>query len=115
MIAPSMGSSTTGPVSSIYKEWVAAAPKNLVPPYVSMHGSTKKMVDHLAGSLVERGVRGGALRSGRHRYRQTGHGAARRAGTVVVGTCTVLLGPTLWPRAAFLANALKPKAQFLHL
>ncbi len=80
MIAPSHGQIYDRPefIIDLYKEWVSAPPQNLVViPYVSMHGSTEKMVQHLAAALVNKGVRVG-VQSGRHRHRQTGHGVAGR-------------------------------------
>jgi flavorubredoxin len=40
------------------RDWVSAKVSNLaVIPYISMHGSTEKMVNDLVSSLAERGVR----------------------------------------------------------
>jgi len=44
-------------IINAYREWVYDEPKNtVVIPYISMHGSTKKMVDYLVSSLVLKGV-----------------------------------------------------------
>ncbi len=118
MIAPSHGQIYDRPAFIIdsYKEWVSGAPKNLVVmPYVSMHGSTEKMVKHLAAALVDNGVRVELFD-----LAVTDIGKLAMvlldAGTVVVGTCTVLAGPhPLAAYATMLANALKPKAQFLSI
>ena len=96
-----------------YKDWVNSPPKNIVVlPYVSMHGSTKAMVDHFVSALVERGI---AVK--RFDLARTDIGKLAMnlvdAATVVIGTPTVLTGPH--PNAvyaAFLANALRPKAKF---
>lgn len=41
-----------------YRDWVTGAPHDLVVlPFVSMHGSTRQLVDHLVSSLVKHGVR----------------------------------------------------------
>jgi flavorubredoxin len=99
-----------------YVDWVSGAPRNqVVIPYVSMHGSTKRMVDHLASTLVEKGV-GVELFS----LPVTDIGklamALVDAATVVVGTPTVLAGPHPFAAyATFLANALRPKVQFLSI
>ena len=83
--------------------------------YVSMHGSTDKMVKHLAAALVDRGVRVelfdlSVTDIGRLAM------ALLDAATIVVGTCTVLVGPhPLAAYATLLANALKPKARFLSI
>ncbi len=116
LIAPSHGQVYDRPalVVDLYREWVSGPPRNLVViPYVSMHGSTKKMVDRLAATLADHGVRAELFElavtdSGKLAM------ALLDAGTLVVGTCTVLTGPhPLAAYAAMLANALKPKARFL--
>jgi flavorubredoxin len=59
LIAPSHGPiySPPGLIMDAYAEWVSDDVRNVVViPYVSMHGSTKKMVEHLASALVDRGV-----------------------------------------------------------
>jgi hypothetical protein len=55
MIAPSHGQIYDKPdwIMDAYQDWVMDAPHNLVAlPYVSMHGSTRKMVDHLSSALI---------------------------------------------------------------
>jgi flavorubredoxin len=118
MIAPSHGQIYDEPgwIMDAYVDWVTGPPRNqVVIPYVSMHGSTKQMVDHLASGLVEKGV-GVELFSlpvadiGKLAM------ALVDAGTVIVGTPTVLAGPhPLAAYATFLANALRPKVQFLSI
>ncbi len=118
MIAPSHGQIYDEPkwIMDAYVDWVSGAPRNqVVIPYVSMHGSTKRMVDHLASALVEKGV-GVELFSlpvadiGKLAM------ALVDAATVVVGTPTVLAGPHPFAAyATFLANALRPKVQFLSI
>ncbi len=118
MIAPSHGQIYDRPefIIDLYKEWVSAPPQNLVViPYVSMHGSTEKMVQHLAAALVDKGVRVELFN-----LAVTDIGKLAMvlldAATVVVGTCTVLVGPhPLAAYATLLANALKPKARFLSI
>ena len=59
MIAPSHGPIHRNPkfILDAYADWVSDSVKNeVVIPYVSMHGSTKKMVEHLTGALIERGI-----------------------------------------------------------
>lgn len=118
MIAPSHGQIYDEPVwiMDAYREWVLGTPRNtVVLPYVSMLASTKRMVEHLASSLVDRGVRVElfnlvATDIGRLAI------ALVDAGTIVVGTPTVLMGPhPMAAYAAFLANALRPKAKFLSI
>lgn len=116
MIAPSHGPIYGRPafILDAYREWVTGDPRNLVVlPYVSMHGSTKIMVDHLVSALMERGV-------GVQQYDLTVADIGKLAmdlvdaGTIVIGTPTVLGGPhPSAAYAAFLVNVLRPKARFL--
>ena len=116
MIAPSHGQVYDDPnwILDAYRDWVLAQPHNLVVlPFVSMHGSTRRMVDHLASALIERDVRVELFN-----LAVTDIGklaiALVDAGTIVLGAPTVLAGPhPLAAYGAFLANALRPKAQFL--
>jgi len=53
MIAPSHGPlyQPSDPILALYREWISDIVKNeVVIPYASMHGSTEKMVLHLAGA-----------------------------------------------------------------
>ncbi len=117
-IAPSHGPMVPRPAFIIdaHKEWVDDLPKNkVVLPYVSMHNSTKKMVDYLVSALVDRGI---TVEPFDLTVTDIGKLAIALvdAGTIVVGTPTVLAGPH--PHAAYaaiLANALRPKARFLSI
>jgi flavorubredoxin len=115
IIAPSHGCMYAEPdfILNAYHEWAFDEPKNnVVIPYVSMHGSTKKMVDYLVSSLVTKGV---TVEQFDMTVVDTGKLAMALvdAGTIVIGTPTVLIGPhPLIAYAAVLANALKPKAKF---
>lgn len=118
MIAPSHGQVYDQPewILEAYRDWVLSPPHNLVVfPFVSMHGSTQAMVDHLTAALVVRGIRVELFN-----LTVTDIGklamALVDAGTIIVGTPTVLTGPhPLAAYAAFLANALRPKAQYLSI
>jgi flavorubredoxin len=118
MIAPSHGQVHDRPawIMKAYQDWVISTPRNLVVlPFVSMHGSTRQMVDYLASALVENGV-GVELFS----LPVTDIGKLAMslvdAATVVLGTPTVLAGPhPLAAYAVFLANALRPKVKFLSI
>jgi len=115
IIAPSHGPIYDKPnfIVEAYKEWVYDPPKNIVVlPYVSMHGSTKKMVEYLVTALVERGIT-----VKQFNLTKTDIGklamALVDAATIVVGSPTVLVGPH--PKviyAVYLANALRPKLKF---
>ncbi|MEA3339400.1 MAG: FprA family A-type flavoprotein, partial [Chloroflexota bacterium] len=59
IIAPSHGPIYDRPafILEAYQDWVLQEPKNVVViPYISMHGSTREMVEYLVGALAERGV-----------------------------------------------------------
>jgi flavorubredoxin len=118
MIAPSHGQIYDQPawILEAYRDWVLQPPRNLVVlPFVSMHGSTRMMVDHLTAALIERGV---TVELFNLVVADIGKLAMALvdAGTIVVGTPTVLAGPhPLAAHAAFLANALRPKAQYLSI
>jgi len=118
MIAPSHGQIHDSPawIQEAYKDWVTGAPHNLVVlPFVSMHDSTRHMVDHLTSALVEKGVR---VELFSLPVTDIGKLAMSLvdAATVVVGTPTVLAGPhPLAAYATFLANALRPKVKFLSI
>jgi len=118
MIAPSHGQIYDRPafILDAYRDWVLGEPKNLVVlPYVSMHASTKKMVDYLTNALIELGV---AVELYDLTVTDIGKLAISLidAGTLVIGTPTVLAGPhPAAAYAAFLANALRPKAKFLSI
>ena len=115
IIAPSHGPIYDKPnfIVEAYKEWVYTPPKNIVVlPYVSMHGSTKKMVEYFVTALVERGIT-----VKQFNLTKTDIGklamALVDAATIVVGSPTVLVGPH--PKviyAVYLANALRPKLKF---
>lgn len=114
-IAPSHGPMYNHPefITDAYHEWVYNEPKNIVVlPYISMHGSTKKMVDYLVRALSTRGV---TVQQFDLSVTDIGKLAMALvdAGTIVIGTPTVLVGPhPLIAYAAILANALRPKAKF---
>jgi len=118
MIAPSHGQIHDRPnwIMGAYRDWVTGAPKNLaVIPYVSMHGSTRELVNHLTASLVQKGVRVELFP-----LPVTDIGKLAMvlvdAATIVVGTSTVLAGPhPLAAYATFLANALRPRVKFLSI
>jgi flavorubredoxin len=118
IIAPSHGPAYDKPsfILEAYRSWVFAPPKNIVVlPYISMHGSTKEMVDYLVEALAERGV---TVRQFNMTKTDIGKLAIALvdAATMVIGTPTIMVGPH--PNivyAAFLANALRPKLQFVSI
>jgi flavorubredoxin len=118
IIAPSHGPVHNKPsfITEAYQSWVFGIPKNIVVlPYVSMHGSTQKMVDYFVGALVDKGV---TVKQFDLASTDIGKLAMALvdAATMVIGTPTVLVGPhPNIAHAAFLANALRPRLQFISI
>jgi flavorubredoxin len=116
IIAPSHGPLYKNPkfIMDAYEDWVSDKTKNeVIIPYISMHGSTQRMVDYLVDSLVERGVMAKPLNL---TYTDMGELALDLvdATTMVVASPTVLTGPhPIVAYAAYLANALRPKLKFV--
>ena len=115
MIAPSHGPIHKHPqfILDAYSDWTSDVVKNeVVIPYVSMHGSTEKMVAHLTNALIARGI---TVKPFNLIGTDIGELALALVdtATIVVATPTVLFGPH--PQvvyATYLANLLKPKARF---
>ncbi len=115
VIAPSHGPICDKPelILEAYRDWGYAPPKNIVVlPYISMHGSTKKMVEYFVAALVERGI---TVKQFNLAKADIGKLAVALvdAATIVIGSPTVLGGPH--PNvvyAVYLANALRPKLRF---
>ncbi len=115
IIAPSHGPVHNKPkfIVDAYKDWASETVKNeVVVAYVSMHGSTAKMVSHFVEALMDRGI---TVRQFELATVDIGKLAMALvdAATVVIGSPTVLVGPhPSAAYAAFLANALRPKTKF---
>nr|QNO58167.1 type A flavoprotein FprA [Methanosarcinales archaeon ANME-1 ERB7] len=115
IIAPSHGPVHNNPdfILNAYRDWASDDVKNeVIIPYISMHGSTKKMVEYFAEALIERGI---TVKQFNLSEPDIGKLAMAfvDAATVVIGSPTVLVGPH--PKvayAAYLANALRPKLRF---
>ena len=118
IIAPSHGPVYQRPkfIIDAYKDWVSDDVKNeVVVAYVSMHESTREMVEHFVDALAERGIKV-------RQFNLTGVDigelamALVDAATIVIGSPTFLVGPH--PTAAYatmLANALRPKTRFVSI
>lgn len=115
MIAPSHGPIYDRPalILDAYEDWVSDDVKNeVVLAYVSMHESTKRMAEHLAEALMERGIK---VQPFNLVVTDLGKLAIALvdAATLVLGSPTVLTGAH--PKAAYaalVANALRPKTRF---
>lgn len=114
IIAPSHGPAYSDPkfIIDAYKEWISEKTKNeALVLYVSMHGSTKKMVDALVDYLGEEGVE--------VKVRDLVHADMGEIAidlvdvtTLIIATPTMLAGPhPSAVYAAYLANALRPKVK----
>ena len=115
MIAPSHGPVYDHPelIVEAYRDWGSETVKNeVIVAYVSMHGSTAKMVSYFVDALINRGI---TVRQFELSTVDIGKLAISLvdAATVVIGSPTVLAGahPSA-AYAAFLANALRPKTKF---
>jgi flavorubredoxin len=118
IVGPSHGPVHMNPkhIMDAYRKWASDEVKNeVLLPWVSMHGSTEKMVRHLTDHLVARGIHvkpynlvvtdAGELAMG-----------LVDAATVVIASPTVLVGPhPAAVNATYLANALRPKTRFLSI
>ena len=115
MIAPSHGPVYDNPdmILDAYREWISTDVKNVVVlPFISMHESTRMMVDYLIDALMDRGI---TVKPFNLASADIGELAMSLvdAATIVLGSPTVLAGAH--PKvayAAILANALRPKTKF---
>lgn len=115
LIAPSHGPLYKNPsfILDYYQEWVSdTVRKEVIIPYISMHGSTAAMVDYLVEQLMKREVKVTP-----YHLSHTDIGvlamALVDAATIVLGSPTVITGPH--PQivfATYLCNLLRPKARF---
>ncbi|MEA2016755.1 MAG: FprA family A-type flavoprotein [Actinomycetota bacterium] len=116
IIAPSHGPiyNDVDFIINAYKEWSSDKVKNeVVIPYVSMHGTTEKMVEYLTKALAGKNI---SVKIFHLTDSDIGELAMALvdAATVVVATSTVLAGPH--PNiiyAAYLVKALRPKLRFI--
>jgi flavorubredoxin/rubredoxin len=116
IIAPSHGPIHKQPLMIIdaYRDWVEPSPKNQVlVPFISMHDSTRIMVDYFIEACADRGIHAVKIN-----LEDTDIGKFAMelvdASGIVFGSPMVLGGPH--PKvayAALLANALRPKIKFI--
>ncbi len=116
MIAPSHGPVYANPsfILDAYRVWSdeTAVKDEVVIVYVSMHGSTEKMVSFLTEALIKRGI---GVKPFRLTVTDTGELAVALvdAATIVVASPAVLAGPhPVVSAAVSLAAALRPRLKF---
>jgi len=115
IIAPSHGPLYDNPgfILDAYRDWSSDRVKNeVVIPYISMHGSTKEMIDYFVDALIERGITVKPFNLTKTDIGELAMALVDTA-TVVVGSPTVLVGPH--PNvvyAVYLVNVLRPKVKF---
>ena len=115
IIAPSHGPLYDNPgfILDAYRDWSSDEVKNeVVIPYISMHGSTKEMIDYFVDALIERGITVKPFNLTKTDIGELAMALVDTA-TIVVGSPTVLVGPH--PNvvyAVYLVNVLRPKVKF---
>jgi flavorubredoxin len=115
IIAPSHGPMYDKPefIIKAHRDWAFCEPKNIVVlPYISMHGSTRRMVAYFVEALAQRGV---TVKQFDLTVTDLGKLAMALvdAATIVIGTPTVHAGPH--PGAAYaasLANVVRANVKF---
>jgi len=116
MIAPSHGPIYSKPefILNAYRDWTSDQVKNeVIIPYVSMHGSTDKMVKHLVDALMKRDITVKPFNLTKTDIGELAK-ALVDAATLIIASPTVLIGPhPAAVYAAYLANALRPKTRFV--
>jgi flavorubredoxin len=116
MIAPSHGQIYDDPqiIKSAYEEWISDDVKNKVMiPYLSMHGSTEKMVERLVNDLISLDITVEPFNVVKMDIGRLAISLIDTA-TIVVATPTMLVGvnPAI-AYSAYLVNALRPKTKFI--
>lgn len=118
LIAPSHGPVYPRPefIIDAYKDWSSDEVKNeVIIPYVSMHGSTAKMVDYFVEALINKGIKVKPFNLTKTDIGELAMSLVDAA-TLVVGSPTVLTGAhPAAVYAAYLTNALRPKLRFVSL
>ncbi len=117
-IAPSHGPVYDKPelIINAYKEWISEeVVKKVIIPYVSMHGSTKVIVDYVVDSLTEKGIEVIPVNLIKEDIGKLSLEVVD-ASTIVFGTPYVLSGahPAVI-YAAYFINALKPKTRIMSI
>jgi flavorubredoxin len=116
IIAPSHGPIYDKPefILNAYKDWISDNAKpEVILPFVSMHDSTKKMVEHLISALIKRNIKVIPFNMTRTDIGELAM-ALVDASTMVIASPIVLGGPhpqVLY--AVYLTNLLRPKLKHL--
>jgi flavorubredoxin len=116
IIAPSHGPLYKEPefIINAYKQWISDDVENkVIVAYVSMHGSTKKMVEYFVDALMAKDI-------GVQQFNLVAADIGELAMSLVDAAGLVLASPTVLTGAhpaaayaAFLVNALRPKMKYL--
>jgi len=115
IIAPSHGPVYNKPefILNAYEDWISdKVKKEVIVIYVSMHGSTAKMIEYFVEVLIENGITVKPFNLTKTDIGELAM-ALVDASTIIVASPTVLAGPH--PNivyAVYLANALRPKVRF---
>lgn len=116
IIAPSHGPIYPKPVFILgaYEDWTSdAVKKEVVLPYVSMHGSTQRMVEYFIDCLIKRDIIVKPFNLTKTDVGELAMALVDTA-TIVFATPTVLVGPhPSAVYAVYLTNALRPKVRFV--
>jgi len=101
-------------ITSAYKEWVSDDVENkVIIPFVSMHGSTRKMVEYLTDEIYKRGIEVEPINMVEAELGRLTV-AMVDAATIVLASPTVLVGPhPTMLYTASLINALRPKTRYM--
>jgi flavorubredoxin len=101
-------------ILNAYRDWASDEVRSeVVVPYTSMHGSTRKMVNYFVDALIERGLTVKLFDLTRTDLGKLAV-ALVDASAIVLASPTVLVGPhPNVAQAAYLVAALRPKARFV--
>jgi flavorubredoxin len=101
-------------ILNAYRDWVSDEVKNeVVIPYVSMYGSTGKMVNYLTNTLTKKGITVKPFNLTKTDIGELAMALVDTA-TIVIASPTVLAGPhPAAVNATYLVNALRPKTKFV--
>ncbi|MEM2510387.1 MAG: FprA family A-type flavoprotein, partial [Candidatus Methanomethylicia archaeon] len=100
-------------ILNAYREWISDNVRNeVVIPYISMHGSTGRMISYFVNALIERGITVKPFNLSKTDIGELAI-ALVDAATIVIASPTVLAGPhpsVLY--VVYLTNILKPKLKY---